>query len=75
MPVILATRKAEIRRIKTQSQPVKIVLETLSRKNPSQERAGRVAQGVGSEFKPQYWKKNEILIHAKTDKHLNHYAK
>jgi hypothetical protein len=26
-------------------------------KNPSQKRAGRVAQGVGLEFKPQYRKK------------------
>jgi hypothetical protein len=27
------------------------------KKNPSQERAGGVAQGVGSEFKPQHCKK------------------
>jgi hypothetical protein len=31
-----------------------IIQETLSQKNPSQKRAGRVAQGVGPEFKPQY---------------------
>jgi hypothetical protein len=43
---------AEIRRIAVQSQPREIVCKTLSRKNPSQERAGGLAQGVGSEFKP-----------------------
>jgi hypothetical protein len=37
-----------------QSQPGQIVWETLSAKNPSQKRAGVVAQGVGPEFKPQY---------------------
>jgi hypothetical protein len=26
-------------------------------KKPTQKRAGGVAQGVGFEFKPQYWKK------------------
>jgi hypothetical protein len=31
-------------------------LETLSRKNPSQKRAGGVAQDIGPEFKPQYHK-------------------
>jgi hypothetical protein len=56
MPVILATQEAEIRRIMVQSQPGQIVHETLSRKNPSQKRAGGVAQGVGPEFKPQYRK-------------------
>jgi hypothetical protein len=34
--VILATQEAEIRRIVVQSQPGKIVHETLSQKNPSQ---------------------------------------
>jgi hypothetical protein len=33
--------------------------QTLSRKNPSQKRAGGVAQGVGSEFKPQHHKINK----------------
>jgi hypothetical protein len=32
MPVILAAREAEIRRIAVQSQPVQIVCETISRK-------------------------------------------
>jgi hypothetical protein len=31
-------------------------------KNPSQKRAGGVAQGVGPEFKPQYWKKKTKKI-------------
>jgi hypothetical protein len=57
MPVILATQEAEI---KFQSQSWEIVLKTLSlkkkKKNPSQKRAGGVAQGVGPEFKPQYCK-------------------
>jgi hypothetical protein len=34
-----------------QSQPVQIVWETLSQKNPSQKRDGGMAQSVGSEFK------------------------
>jgi hypothetical protein len=46
MPVILATQEAEIRRIVFQSQPEQIVCKTLSQKNPSQKRAGRVAQVV-----------------------------
>jgi hypothetical protein len=58
-PVILATQEAEIRRSAVQSQPRQIVPETLSRKNPSQKRAGGVAQGVGPEFKPQYQKKKK----------------
>jgi hypothetical protein len=53
-PVFLATQKAEIKRIKVQSHPGQIVCETLSQKTPLQKRAGRVAQGVGPEFKPQY---------------------
>jgi hypothetical protein len=37
------------------SKPARqIVHKTLSRKNPSQKRAGRVAQSEGPEFKPQY---------------------
>jgi hypothetical protein len=34
----------------------KIVHETLSRKTLHKNRAGRVAQGEGPEFKPQYHK-------------------
>jgi hypothetical protein len=40
-PVIIATEEAEIRRT-----TVQIVPEILSQKNPSQKRAGGVAQGV-----------------------------
>jgi hypothetical protein len=50
----VATQEAEIRKILVQSQLGQIVLETLSRKNPSQRRADGAAQGVGPEFKAQY---------------------
>jgi hypothetical protein len=59
MPVILATHVAEIRRITVQSHPRQIVLKTLSRKNPSQKRAGGVAQGEGPEFRSQSKKRND----------------
>jgi hypothetical protein len=60
MPVILATQEAEIWRITVVwSQPGEVVLKTLSQKNPSQKRAGGVAQGVGPEFKLQYQKKKK----------------
>jgi hypothetical protein len=45
-PVILATQEEEIMRIAVRSQPGQIVRETLSWKNPTQNRAGRVAQVV-----------------------------
>jgi hypothetical protein len=56
-PVILATQEAEIRRIAVRSQPRQTILEALSGKNPSQKRAGEMAQGP--EFKPQYCKKEK----------------
>jgi hypothetical protein len=31
-----------------------------SLQNPSQKRTGGATQGVGSEFKPQYWKKKKV---------------
>jgi hypothetical protein len=49
-PVIPATQEAEIRRNEVPSQPKLIV----SRKYPTEKRAGRVTQGVGPEFKSQY---------------------
>jgi hypothetical protein len=55
--IILATQEAEIGRIEVQSQPEQTVCETLSRKNPSQKRAGGLAQDIGPGFKPQYCKK------------------
>jgi hypothetical protein len=60
--VILATQEAKIRKIVVQSQPGQIVLKTLSRKKPSQKRAGGITEGVGSEFKPQYWKKKKAKV-------------
>jgi hypothetical protein len=45
------------------SQPGQTVRETLSRKNPSQKRAGGVAQGVGPKFKLQYGKKKNLQIY------------
>jgi hypothetical protein len=45
-PIILVTQEAEIRRIEVCSQPGQIVDKTLSPKNPSQKKAGRVTQGV-----------------------------
>jgi hypothetical protein len=57
------TQEAEIRRIEVRSQPRQIVLETLSRKIPSQKRSVGVAQGVGPEFKPQCHKKKKKLRH------------
>jgi hypothetical protein len=63
--VILATQKAEIRRIDVWGQPRQIymymytymhIFETLSWKNSSQKRgAGRLTQSIGPEFKPQYY--------------------
>jgi hypothetical protein len=44
------------------SQSRQIDCKTLSQKNHSQKRAGGVVQGVGPEFKPQYFKKNRIKI-------------
>jgi hypothetical protein len=62
MPVILATQEAEIRRIMVQSQPGKIVRETLSRKTLHKNRAGRVTQGEGPEFNPTPAKKKKKAI-------------
>jgi hypothetical protein len=59
-PVILATQEAEIKRIAVQSQPRQIVRETLPQKKPSQKGSGRVAQGVGPEFKSYYGKKKKV---------------
>jgi hypothetical protein len=57
MLVTLATQKAEISRITAWSQPRQIIC--LSWKNPSQKRAGGVAQAVGHKLKPQYHKKTK----------------
>jgi hypothetical protein len=54
-PAILATQKAEIRRITAWSQPEKIVQETLSRKALHKNRTSGVAQGEVPEFKRRFW--------------------
>jgi hypothetical protein len=64
MPVILATQKAEIRRIAVQNQPGQIVLQEPISKNPSQKnRASGVAQDEGLEFKHQYHKKKKKTLY------------
>jgi hypothetical protein len=61
MPVILAIQEADIRRIMVQSQPEELVRKTLSQKTLHKNRAGRVAQGEGPEFKLQYHKKKNLM--------------
>jgi hypothetical protein len=41
-PIVLATQEAEIRRIEVQSQPRRIVCETLSRKKKKKKLSGRM---------------------------------
>jgi hypothetical protein len=60
MPVILATQKAEIRKIPVGTQPSHIVCQTLSLKTPSQKRVGGEAVGGGFEFKSQYCNKQKV---------------
>jgi hypothetical protein len=60
-PVIPATQETENRRVTAGSQSRQIVIETLAQENSSPKRAGGVAQGIGPEFKPQHWKKNEKI--------------
>jgi hypothetical protein len=47
MPVILATREGEIRRIQVQSQPRKIVFNTLSQKYATHTHTHKHTQRVG----------------------------
>jgi hypothetical protein len=54
MPAVLAAQEAEIRRIMIQSQPGKIVHETLFQKTLHKNRVGGVAQGEYPEFMLQY---------------------
>jgi hypothetical protein len=65
MAVILATQEAEIRRIVVWNQPRQIVCQALSWKE-NLHKAGRVAQGVGPEFKP--YKKNLKELEKKKNK-------
>jgi hypothetical protein len=56
-PVILSTKEAEIRRIEVGSQPGQNrSRDPISKKPFTKKGAGRVAQGEGPEFKPQYCK-------------------
>jgi hypothetical protein len=59
MPVILATQKAEIRRIAVLKPTQENSLRDLISKIPITKRAGRVTQGEGLKFKPQYCKKKK----------------
>jgi hypothetical protein len=53
--IILAIHEAEIRRITVQSQCRQIVHKRpYLKKTLHKKRAGKVAQGIGSESKPQY---------------------
>jgi hypothetical protein len=62
MPAILATQKANIRKIKVRSQPGLIVCKTLSQKTLHKNRAGEVAQGKALSSSPST---------AKTEKQKN----
>jgi hypothetical protein len=59
-PVIPAPREAEIRRITVRNQPGETVQETLYQKNPSQKRAGGVAQDVALSSNPSTAKKKKV---------------
>jgi hypothetical protein len=60
-PIILATQEAEIRRIVVRSQPGANSSQDPISKKPNTKRTGRVAQGVGPEFKPQYCQKKKTV--------------
>jgi hypothetical protein len=62
MPVIIATQEVEIWRLAVRSQPGQTVHKTLPQKNPSQKRAGGVAQGDSPEFKPPVLQKKKKRI-------------
>jgi hypothetical protein len=62
MVVIPATQEAEIRRISVQSQPRQTVCRTLSEKTLHKHRTGGVAQGEGTESKPQRKKKEPGVV-------------
>jgi hypothetical protein len=63
MSVILATQEEESRRIMVLGQLGQIFHETLSQKTFHKNRAGRVAQGEGPEFKHWYCKKKKKKEH------------
>jgi hypothetical protein len=54
-PVIPGTQEAEIRKVSVWGQPKQLLWETLYQKKPfTKKKAGRMAQALGPEFKPQY---------------------
>jgi hypothetical protein len=59
MPVIPAIQEAVISWMMVRTQPVQMVLKTLSRKNPSQKKGWWSASGVDSEFQAQYRQKKK----------------
>jgi hypothetical protein len=65
--VILATQEAELRRIVVRSQPWAISSRDpiSEKKKHHKKRAGGVAQGVGPEFKPHYWKNKQTNLGSK----------
>jgi hypothetical protein len=72
-PVILATQKAEIRRIIIRSQPLANSLRDPVSKIPIHKRAGGMAQGVDPEFKPQYRKNNKTFCFISCLLFLSHF--
>jgi hypothetical protein len=61
MHIIVVTQEAEIREIMVPSQSRQIVCKSQLKKKPSQKRAGGVAWGVCSEFKPQHHKNKNLV--------------
>jgi hypothetical protein len=53
-PITPAIQEAQVRSISVRNQPRQVVPETLSQKTHHKKRVGGVAQGEGTEFKPQY---------------------
>jgi hypothetical protein len=60
LPIILATQRAENRRITVQSQPRQIVCKTLSQKTLHEIRAGEWLKVKAMRlFKSHYWKRKK----------------
>jgi hypothetical protein len=73
-PIIPAPQEAGIKRIEVRSQPwANSSQDPISKINASQKRAGVVAQGVGPESKPQYYKggEREKIPHMKRSTQCN----
>jgi hypothetical protein len=63
MPVILTSQEAYKEDLNSRKPEQISLLRWVSQKYPSQKRAGGVAQGVGPEFKSQYWEKKSIRLY------------